>query len=343
MKSNKTFFSRLCILVSVLLLSISADAKTHSQKKKSQKHANVCHTQLLSGDIVPCTKSPSTSLVLDYHTGKVLHAERADAIIYPASLAKVMTLYLAFEALKKGKISMNQKIYVSAKAASMPPCKLGVKSGAQITVKDAVLGTIVRSGNDTAVSLGETISGSEDKFVALMNKRASTLGMRNTKFSNPTGWFHPDQKTTPIDLAKLTMAIRRDFPEYYPLFSSTQFTFNGRVVRGHNRVTANYEGAEGMKTGFNNPAGANLITTASRDGKTLIGVVTGSSSGVSRDKKMITLLDKHFGCEHKANFSNVKSKQLVASKVAQSQKTPKKNTKVLAYNKKKSKPHKRAA
>jgi len=326
-------FILLCSCIITFCISAEAAKKDKKPSNVKPKHAvSKCHTTLLSGDVVPCKKSPPASLILDYNTGKVLHADKASEIIYPASLGKMMTLYLAFDALKRGKLAMNQKIHVSARAANMPPCKLFLKPGDQISVRDALVASIVKSANDTAVALGEAISGTEDKFAVLMTKQAKELGMHNTKFINASGWYHPDQKTTAIDLAKLAMAIRRDFPEHYHLFSKTSFEFRDRVIHGHNRVTAHYDGAEGMKTGFNNPAGCNLVTTASRDGKTLVGVVTGRRTGAQRDNQMMALLDQHFG-EDAAQAPAIKRKAVVSARKHD-------KNKVVALNKKKSK-HKR--
>lgn len=237
---------------------------------------------------------PQTSLVVDIKTGKVLHTDKSNTRVHPASLAKLMTLYILFEEIESGKLRMNQKLLISENAAKMPPCKLGVAAGESITAREAILALIVRSANDVAVAAAENIKGSEKNFVKLMNNRAKQLGMKDTNFENSSGWHHPTQKTTARDLAKLAMAIRRDFPQYYPLFSQTSFTFKKRVIQGHNHVTANYKGAEGLKTGYTNPSGFNLITTASRNNVALLAIVTGSKTAAARNQKITQLLDKHF-------------------------------------------------
>jgi len=249
-----------------------------------------------------------TSLVVDVKTGKVLHEKNSKIRIYPASLTKLMTLYLAFEAVESGKLSMNQKLRVSRNAEKMRPLKLGLREGEYITTRDAILGTTIRSANDASVVLAETIARSESNFARLMTAKARKLGMKDTKFKNASGWHDPEQKTTARDLAKLAIAIKRDFPKFYPLFSQTSFIFRGNMVNGHNRVTANYDGAEGLKTGYTTPAGYNLITTASRNNKTLVGVVTGGSTWSARDKAMVKLLDKHFAQHNQINPS-IKSKK----------------------------------
>lgn len=235
-----------------------------------------------------------TSLVIDAKSGKVLHAHNSQIRIYPASLTKLMTAYLMFEAIEKGKLPLDKKLLVSAKAAKMPPCKLGLKAGETITVREAINALLIKSANDVAVTAAENMKGSEKAFAHLMNVKAKQLGMKNTYFKNASGWHDSLQQTTARDMAKLAMALKRDYPKFYPLFAKTSFVFRGNVINGHNRVTKNYAGAEGMKTGYTSPAGYNLVTTASKNNKSLIAVVTGGRSAVSRDQKMIGLLDQHF-------------------------------------------------
>lgn len=252
-----------------------------------------------------------TSLIVDGKTGKILHSHNQNVRVYPASLTKVMTLYMLFEALEAGKFSLNDKLHVSPNATRAHPSKLHLKAGEQISVREAILALIVKSANDAAIVVAESIAGSEQKFAKLMNIRAKQLGMKNSFFTNASGWHHPAQKTTPIDLAKLSIAIKRDFPQYYGFFAKTSFKFKGKQINGHNRLTANYPGAEGLKTGFTNPAGCNLITVATRNGKTLVGVVTGSNKAIARDKKMASLLDKHFGIKN----DNLKPKKAPKSRI----------------------------
>lgn len=293
----------------VMLMSLiicSAEAK---HKKKAIQH------QL---------KPPQTSMVVDCKTGKILHSENAHAHIYPASLTKIMTLYLAFDAIDSGKLSMNKKLFVSKNAELMRPSKLGLKHGEYISTYHAIMGLIVRSANDAAVVLAEQIAGSEENFAKKMNEKAKELGMNNTIFKNASGWHHIHQKTTPVDLAKLAIAIKKHHARFYHLFSYTNFAFKGQKIQGHNRVVANYPWADGLKTGYTSPAGFNLITTASKDNKDLVAIVTGSNSAKIRDTKMITLLDKHLGIEKKQPLkrsvkknikiaSNMKNKKKVAT------------------------------
>ena len=240
-----------------------------------------------------------TSLIVDGKSGKILHSRNARTKIYPASLTKVMTIYLIFEALESGKLSLNQRFYVSKYATRALPSKLYLKAGQRITVRDTILALTVKSANDAARVAAENIAGSEKRFARLMTIRARQLGMANTNFTNASGWHDSKQVTTAVDLAKLSIAIKRDFPQYYHFFNKTSFKFQGKNIRSHNRVTATYPGAEGLKTGFHTPAGCNLITAATRGNTSLVGVVTGSRSTTMRDKKMVQLLDRHFGVKHK--------------------------------------------
>lgn len=241
-------------------------------------------------------KAPiQTSLVVDAKTGRVLHQENSNKIINPASLTKVATLYMVFDAIESGKLSLDSQLLVSTKAESMRPSKLWLKAGETISVRDAIKALIVKSANDASVVCAEAIGGNEANFARVMTKRMRSLGMYNTSFYNASGWHHPNHKTTALDLAKLSLALKRDHKRFYPLFALTSFEFRGRVITGHNKVTANYVGAEGLKTGYTGPAGFNLITTAKRGEKNLIAVVTGGRTSHERDQKMVGLLDTHFG------------------------------------------------
>lgn len=215
-----------------------------------------------------------TSLVLDGKTGKVLHAVNAQKKIYPASLTKVMTIYLMFEALQSGKLSLDDKFYVSHNATKALPTKLYLVAGEKISVLDTIYALTMRSANDAAVAVAENMAGSEKKFARLMTIKARQLGMKDTNFTNASGWHDPKQYTTAVDLAKLTMAVKQNFPEYYKLFSQNSFVYKGKTINTHNKVAVTYPGAEGLKTGYHIPAGCNLITTASRDGKSLVAIVT---------------------------------------------------------------------
>jgi D-alanyl-D-alanine carboxypeptidase (penicillin-binding protein 5/6) len=280
MRINLSSVLALVLAVSIILTSVVADAGKRAKKKKSPTRTQ-------------------TSLVVDGRSGKILHASNARKKIYPASLTKVMTLYLVFEALESRKLSLNKKLYVSKYATQALPGKLYLRHKDTIIVRDAILSLIVKSANDVARVVAENIAGSEKKFARLMTVRARQLGMKNTTFTNASGWHDARQVSTAVDLAKLSIAIKRDFPQYYHFFKKTSFKYKGKTIRGHNKVTATYPGAEGLKTGFHTPAGCNLITAATRGNKSLVAVVTGRNSSAIRNKKMVQLLDKHFGVKHK--------------------------------------------
>lgn len=238
--------------------------------------------------------SKQASIVIDLNTNKVLHAHNEKSYRYPASLVKMMTLYIAFENLKKGKLTLNQKLLVSKKAAAMPRLNLNLKAGSKISVKEAILSLIVHSANDAAVVLAEAIAGNEASFAIIMNKKALELKMYKTKFQNASGWHNKNQKSTAYDLALLAAALKKNFPRFFPWFSFKAVSVNGVVYRSHNHVMRLYEWATGMKTGFTGPAGFNLATTASKEGKEIVAVVLGEASTKARDKYMIKLLDNGF-------------------------------------------------
>ncbi len=284
--------TKIVLLLFILFSCTSSNAKAIKSKNQTLK------TKSLS-TLYPMSK-PS-ELIADMETGVILHAVNEEELIYPASLAKLMTAYVVFEMLESKKLSVNDEIIVSKKASIQKPSKLGLRIGEKIKTKDAVYALVVKSANDAAIALAEKISGTEENFVKLMNKKASILGMKHTVFRRASGWHHPKQYSTAIDLAKLSIALKRDFPQYYSMFSISSFMFKNRIIKGHNIVTEKYKGATGLKTGFTGPSGFNLITTAARNGKSLIGIVTGSKTALGRNKKMVSLLDKHFNM--KTNFA----------------------------------------
>ena len=246
----------------------------------------------------------SASIVVDEASGQVLSQSNADVLTYPASLTKMMTLYLTFEALQKGKITLNQALPVSANAASQPPTKLGLYPGETITVALAIRGMIIKSANDAAMVMGEALGGSVEGFAQKMNAKAQALGMTRTLFRNPNGLPDPNQHTTARDLSRLAAALYRDFPQYYPLFSETRFTFRGRIYLTHNRFVLNYPGADGLKTGYIRASGFNLAASASRNGRRVIGVVLGGRSPSLRDAQMWSLFDQGFGTPTPAGSNN---------------------------------------
>lgn len=234
------------------------------------------------------------AVVIDAATGKVLYAANADVRHYPASLTKVMTLFLAFDALKSGKATMDTQIKVTPHAARQPASRLGLEAGERIAMRDAILALVIKSANDAASALGEHLGGTERKFATLMNAKAAALGLENTSFRNASGLPNRQQLTTAHDFARLVQALQRQHPEYYKLFATRSFTYNGRKHDNHNRLLDRYEGADGVKTGYIRASGFNLASSAKRANHRLIGVVMGASSPQTRDLHMMGLLERGF-------------------------------------------------
>ncbi|WP_183895666.1 D-alanyl-D-alanine carboxypeptidase [Rhizobium skierniewicense] len=230
--------------------------------------------------------------VMDARTGKVLAAQSADTKNYPASLTKMMTLYMVFEALNEGRLRWDQRITMSRHAASVIPSKLWVKAGTTFTVREAVYGMIVKSANDMAEGMGDHIGGSESKFAQMMTRKARQLGMTKTVFRNASGLPNKAQVTTARDMAKLGLALQRDFPKEYKLFAMQSFKFRGKTIRGHNRLMARYTGVDGIKTGYTNASGFNLVSAVNHNGRSVVGVVLGGKTARSRDNQMASLLDR---------------------------------------------------
>jgi len=235
-----------------------------------------------------------SAIVVDARTGRVLMGVNQDALRFPASLTKLMTLYMTFEALRDRRIQLGQYMTVSASAAEQRPSKLGLQPGEAITVEQAILGLVTKSANDAASALGESLGGSEDRFAQMMTLRARAIGMSRTSFRNASGLPDPDQWTTARDLATLARRIVLDFPQLYGYFSVPGFVWHNRVILNHDTMLRSYPGADGMKTGFTDYAGHNLVTSAVRGGTRLIGVVLGTASNNERDQHMTTLLDDGF-------------------------------------------------
>lgn len=234
------------------------------------------------------------AIVIDDATGRVLHQVNPDAPRYPASLTKMMTLYMTFEAIEQKKLGLDQRIPVSARAAGMAPSRLGLRAGETITVRQAILGLVTKSANDAAAALGEAMGGTETKFAALMTKRANALGMTNTTFRNASGLPNPKQVTTARDMVTLARALRHDFPQHYTFFKTPDFTFKGITHRNHNRLLGGYEGTDGLKTGFIQASGFNLAASVDRDGRRLVGVVLGGTSAGWRDARMMRLFEQAY-------------------------------------------------
>ena len=234
------------------------------------------------------------SIVVDFETGKVLHETNADTRNYPASLAKMMTLYLAFEALQSGDLTLDQQLNISRRAAGMPSSKLGLRAGKKISVKNVILALVTKSANDAAVVMAEALGGKEYKFAQLMTKKARALGMAKTRFRNASGLPNRSQVSTARDMAVLARALIRDYPEFYELFSTPKFTYQGKTHNNHNRLLRYYEGTDGIKTGYIRASGFNLVASAVRNGRRVIAVVFGGKTPRSRDRHIARLMDTAF-------------------------------------------------
>jgi len=234
------------------------------------------------------------SIVVDAASGKVLSERHADKALHPASLTKIMTIYMAFDALKSGKLKMRQYLPVSKHAASMVPSKLGLKPGSSIRVDHAIAALVTKSANDVAVILAEAIGGTESNFARIMTAKGRTLGLRRTVFKNASGLHDPLQVSSARDMAILARSMMYYHPEYYKYFSLREFTYAGVTYKNHNHLMGTYEGMDGIKTGYVRASGFNLVASAVRDGHRLIGVVFGGRTSQTRNNHMAMLLDNGF-------------------------------------------------
>ena len=234
------------------------------------------------------------SVVVNADTGKILQSLNADTRNYPASLTKIMTLYMVFEGLREGKLTMTQALPVSRRATGMAPSKLGLKVNETITTRDAILALITKSANDAAVVIAEALGGTEIKFAQDMTKRARELGMIRTTFKNASGLPNRRQLSTARDMAVLALRLLKDFPEEYRYFATKKFKYRGHTYSNHNGLLDRYDGADGIKTGYIRASGFNLVASAERDGTRVIGVMFGGQSAGSRDAQMVRLLDRGF-------------------------------------------------
>jgi D-alanyl-D-alanine carboxypeptidase len=232
-------------------------------------------------------------IVVDARTGNVLYSENADRLQYPASLTKMMTLYMTFEALEQGRIRLDTPVPFSAHAAAQAPTKLGVRAGSTITVEQGILGLVTLSANDAATALGEMLGGSEDRFAQMMTAKAHALGMTRTTYRNANGLPNDEQVTTARDQALLGIAIQQRFPKYYRYFSLANFVYRGQNMRNHNHLLGRVEGVDGIKTGYINASGFNIVTSVKRGYRHIVAVVMGGRSAGSRDARMRELIEEN--------------------------------------------------
>ena len=245
-----------------------------------------------ASDALAKVKGKYAALVIDHHTGKVLYSRNAGATRYPASLTKVMTLYLLFERLDSGQLTYDSRLNVSAYAAGKPPSKIGVKAGGSIRVKDAILALVTKSANDVAAVVAENLGGSEARFADMMTRKARELGMASTTFRNASGLPDAKQRTTARDLAILARRMITDHPKRYAHFKTRSFKYRGKSYRNHNRLLSSYRGTDGIKTGYIRASGFNLMSSVRRGNKHLVAIVMGGQTGKWRNSHMAYLLNK---------------------------------------------------
>jgi D-alanyl-D-alanine carboxypeptidase len=287
------------LLLALLLIVAAAGAplsEAHAAKRKSGSGA----PQIAS------------AIVVDMNSGSILYSQSADLPRYPASLTKMMTLYVLFGYLRAGKVTPTSELVVTPHAASQAPTKLGLKPGATISTTDAVKALVTQSANDAAVTIAENLAGTEENFARVMTDTARSIGMNATTFRNASGLPNEDQITTARDMATLAAHLIHDYPEYYGVFETRYFTFNGRKYRNHNKLLFGYQGCDGIKTGYTKASGFNLTASVHRGNKHLVAVVLGGKTGGQRDAAMRSVLDRHFA---KATDTKPTPAQLLASLV----------------------------
>jgi D-alanyl-D-alanine carboxypeptidase len=293
--SEARFGLRYCLLASaavVTALTITgdvADARRHHHSRVHHAHAGHGHRHASLEDYSP----PFASIVVDGNSGAVLQAASPDALRHPASLTKVMTLYLLFERLESGRLRLDSALKVSEHASEQAPTKLGLKPGQTINVEDAIKGIVTKSANDAAVAVAENLGGDEESFAKLMTQKAHALGMAHTIYVNASGLPDDDQVTTARDQSILGRAIQERFPRYYRYFSTESFVYHGEAMRNHNHLLGAVDGVDGIKTGFTRASGFNLLTSLHRDGRYLVAVVMGGPSASERDERMRELIGAH--------------------------------------------------
>lgn len=292
-------------LAAGLLFAVAAvsapDAQAQSSANKraappaKTKSKAIARPAAASGWVAnPAVSGRDAYLILDATSGRELSADNPDELRHPASLTKLMTIYMTFSALDSGRLSLGDALPVSLNALNAPPTKMGLPAGGTVSVRDATMALVTRSANDAAVVLAEAMGGDEPTFAQMMTNKARQLGMSSTVFRNASGLPNREQVTTARDLSRLAFALMRDFPHYYPIFSVQSWPYRGRSLENHNRMLGSYEGADGLKTGYTNASGFNLVMSAVRDNRRLIGVVMGGDSAGQRDRLMAVLMDQGF-------------------------------------------------
>jgi len=276
-----------CGLIPVLLLTILASTPAEARWKKRGFFKRAAATSSY--------EPRYAAIVVDANTGDVLHDANADSTRHPASLTKIMTLYLLFERLEAGRLTLDSKLTASEHATEQAPTKLGLKVGQTLSVEDAIKALVTKSANDAAVVIAEALAGSEEEFAKAMTRKARALGMSRTLYKNASGLPDDEQVTTARDQALLAMAIQDRYPKYYRYFATSSFAWRGVSIRNHNRLLGRVEGVDGIKTGYTRASGFNLVTSVKRGKRHLVAVVLGGRSGGARDARMRELIEAHVG------------------------------------------------
>ncbi|WP_299561628.1 D-alanyl-D-alanine carboxypeptidase [Enterovirga sp.] len=282
-------FAGLAAFLAVTIAPTEADARRKQVRNQARSSHQVARKAAPRNVYAP----PFSAMIVDAKTGRTLYGQSEDEIRHPASVTKVMTLYLLFEQVERGNLRLDSELKVSRHAASMAPSKLGLRPGETIAVEDAILSLVTKSANDVAAVIAENIAGSEPAFAERMTRKARQLGMSRTVYRNASGLPDRAQVTTARDLVILGRAIQERFPRLYKYFGTRSFEYADRVIGNHNRLLGRIEGVDGIKTGFTNASGFNLLTSARHDGRHVVGVVLGGRSGASRDATMANLIRTH--------------------------------------------------
>jgi D-alanyl-D-alanine carboxypeptidase len=264
-----------------------------ASRHAAPRHASHGTHESQPGKHESASAPPYAAIVLDVNSGNVLHAEKADELRHPASLTKIMTLYLLFERLEAGKMRLDSQLPVSEHASSQAPTKLGLKPGQSIEAEDAIRGLVTKSANDAAVTVAEAIGGSELEFADMMTLKAHALGMSRTVYRNASGLPNDEQVTTARDQALLGRAIQERFPRYYRYFATPSFTYHGQTMRNHNQLLGRVEGMDGIKTGYTQASGFNLVASVRRNNRHIVSVVLGGTSAGARDARMHSLIETY--------------------------------------------------
>jgi len=295
--ASLTWLAASVLFVTAILASSGADAQSAATKRAappSKAYSKSTIRTPSSWVANPAVNGKDSYLVLDATSGRELASNQPDELRHPASLTKLMTIYLTFSALDSGRLSLGDALPVSLNALNAPPTKMGLTPGGTVNVRDATMALVTRSANDAAIVLAEALGGDELTFGAMMTQKARQLGMTSTVYRNASGLPNREQVTTARDMARLAYALMRDFPHYYAIFSVQSYPYRGRILENHNRMLQTYEGADGLKTGYTIASGFNLVMSAMRDNRRLIGVVMGGDSPGQRDRMMADLMDYGF-------------------------------------------------